>query len=216
MISRDTEQEQRFIEMSLFEKEFEEKGFSFVAGVDEAGRGPLAGPVVAGACILPKSKVFRGINDSKKLSPAQRYSFFETLTTDPDVIFGIGVASVERIDEINILEATKEAMVLAIEAMAVRPDFLLVDGLHLSYSIPCEKIIKGDSRSVSIAAASILAKEYRDRLMLELHKEFPDYGFDKHKGYGTAGHLAALRSFGPCPYHRKSFSPVKLMSGCYI
>lgn len=128
---------------------------------------------------------------------------------DPEVDCGVGVISVERIDEINILEATKEAMVQAIASLRSTPDFLLVDGLFLPHKVPSLKIIKGDARSVSIAAASIIAKEYRDELMRKLHVEYPEYGFDKHKGYGTAAHLQALKHFGPCVYHRKSFSPVK-------
>ena len=186
------EQTLLFEKKSIFENQAIKQGYSQIAGVDEAGRGPLAGPVVAGACILPKGKVFLGIDDSKKLTPKQRRYLSELLLEDPEVVCGIGVVSVERIDEINILEATKEAMTQAIASLQNTPDFLLVD-----------------ARSVSIAAASILAKEYRDELMRKLHSEFPEYGFDKHKGYGTAAHLQALKQFGPCIHHRKSFSPVK-------
>ncbi|AAF73545.1 ribonuclease HII [Chlamydia muridarum str. Nigg] len=203
------EQELLFREKSVFEDQAIKQGYSRIAGVDEAGRGPLAGPVVAGACILPGGKLFLGIDDSKKLSPKQRRYLYELLLEDPEVTCGVGVVSVERIDEINILEATKEAMVQAIASLRSTPDFLLVDGLFLPHEIPCLKIIKGDSRSVSIAAASIIAKEYRDELMRKLHSEYPEYGFDKHKGYGTVAHLQALKQFGPCVYHRKSFSPVK-------
>ncbi|MBQ8498448.1 ribonuclease HII [Chlamydia sp.] len=203
------EQTLLFEEKSIFERQAIKQGYSQIAGVDEAGRGPLAGPVVAGACVLPKGKVFLGIDDSKKLSPKQRRFLYDLLLEDPEVVCGIGVVSVERIDEINILEATKEAMIQAIASLREVPDFLLVDGLYLPHKIPSLKIIKGDARSVSIAAASILAKEYRDELMRNLHLEYPEYGFDKHKGYGTAAHLQALKQFGPCIYHRKSFSPVK-------
>lgn len=204
--------EQRFFDLTRIEQEARQKGFSCIAGVDEVGRGPLAGPVVAVACILPVGKVFLGIDDSKKLSQSQREKVQKELLHDPDVVYGMGVVSEKRIDEINILEATKEAMRLAVGQLSLRPDLLLIDGLHLDLGIPCQKIIKGDSKSASIAAASILAKEYRDQLMRQLHDTYPVYGFDRHKGYGTAYHLEALRRFGPCDCHRKSFAPVKQAS----
>ncbi|EPP35030.1 ribonuclease HII family protein [Chlamydia ibidis] len=200
---------QKFSEKMVFEEEVFAMGFSFVAGVDEVGRGPLAGPVVAGACILPRGKVFPEIDDSKKLTPKQRRRIREILLRDPDVYSGIGVVSVERIDEINILEATKEAMAEAVANLPLKPEFLLVDGLDLQHELPSKKIIQGDAKSASIAAASILAKEYRDDIMRELHLIYPDYGFDKHKGYGTRLHLSMLNALGPCACHRKSFSPVK-------
>lgn len=202
---------QRFLSMIAFEKELVSEDFSVVAGIDEAGRGPLAGPVVASACILPKGKVFPGVNDSKKLSPKQRAQVRDALMQDPEVCFGIGVISVERIDQVNILEATKEAMLQAISSLPISPDILLVDGLYLSHDIPCKKIIQGDAKSASIAAASILAKEHRDDLMLQLHRLYPEYGFDRHKGYGTSLHVEAIRRYGPSPCHRKSFSPIKQM-----
>ncbi|WP_201457022.1 ribonuclease HII [Chlamydia sp. 17-3921] len=207
--SIDYDEEQRFSLMMTFEQEMTREGFVLIAGIDEAGRGPLAGPVVAGACILPRNKVFVGVNDSKQLTAKQRGSIREVLLQDPDVICGIGVISVERIDEINILEATKEAMSLAIASLFPSPDFLLVDGLHLAHKIPCRKILQGDTKSASIAAASILAKEHRDDLMRDLHEKYPEYRFDKHKGYGTAAHLEALWHYGITPCHRKSFSPIK-------
>ncbi|QVE49174.1 ribonuclease HII [Chlamydia crocodili] len=203
------DEEQLFLSKTIFEEEVFDEGFSIIAGVDEVGRGPLAGPVVAGACILPRGKVFPGVNDSKKLTPKERAKIRDILLNDSDVYYGIGVVSVERIDEINILEATKEAMAKAIANLSIYPDFLLIDGLYLPHKIPCKKIIKGDSKSASIAAASIIAKEYRDDLMRELHQHYPNYGFDKHKGYGTAAHLAALKAFGPCDCHRKSFAPIR-------
>ncbi|MEF9520139.1 ribonuclease HII [Chlamydia crocodili] len=203
------DEERLFLSKTIFEEEVFNEGFSVIAGVDEVGRGPLAGPVVAGACILPRGKIFVGVNDSKKLTPKERGKIRDILLKDPDVYHGIGVVSVERIDEINILEATKEAMTKAIADLPIHPDFLLVDGLYLHHKIPCKKIIKGDSKSASIAAASIIAKEYRDDIMRELHQCYPDYGFDKHKGYGTAAHLAALKAFGPCDCHRKSFAPIR-------
>lgn len=196
-------------DMNKIEREAYGQGFTCIAGVDEVGRGPLAGPVVAAACILPMEKEFTEINDSKKLTAKQRASIYDELIQNPDVYYGIGVVSETVIDEINILEATKEAMKQAINNLSVRPDLLLVDGLQLKIEIPCYGIIKGDSKSVSIAAASILAKEYRDNLMRQLHLKYPEYGFDRHKGYGTVQHLDALSRFGPCACHRKSFSPVK-------
>lgn len=201
--------EQQFLDLLKIEQTARQQGACCIAGIDEAGRGPLAGPVVAAACVLPIGKIFLGINDSKKLSPNQRARIQKNLMQDPDVHYGIGVVSEQRIDEINILEATKEAMRLAVAQLPLRPDLLLVDGLYLEAGIPCQKIIKGDSKSASIAAASILAKEYRDQLMQELHETYPEYGFDRHKGYGTALHLKALRRYGPCDCHRKSFAPVK-------
>ncbi|ANH78904.1 ribonuclease HII [Candidatus Chlamydia sanziniae] len=200
-----------FFSMTVFEREVTTQGFDIIAGVDEVGRGPLAGPVVAAACVLPKNKIFVGLNDSKKLTSKQRATVCKALISDPEVSYGIGEVSVERIDAINILEATKEAMIQAIVALSVSPNFLLVDGLDLFLKLPSKKIIGGDAKSASIAAASILAKEYRDNLMRELHTLYPHYGFDKHKGYGTARHLAALRTYGPCICHRKSFSPIKQM-----
>lgn len=200
---------QSFVDMTKIEREAFSQGFTCIAGIDEAGRGPLAGPVVAAACILPKGKVFSGINDSKKLTAKQRAKLRDALVNDPEVYYGIGVVSEKRIDEINILEATKEAMKLAIDHLPICPDLLLVDGLQLETPIPCQGIIKGDAKSASIAAASILAKEYRDDVMQKLHDLYPEYGFNRHKGYGTVQHLKALSLFGPCDCHRNSFSPVK-------
>ncbi len=175
------------------------------AGVDEAGRGPLAGPVVAGACVLPKGVIFDELNDSKKLSPATRERLFGELQAHPDIHCAVGIVDVETIDRINILQATIQAMIEAVNALTITPDFLLVDGLALPHSIPCQKIIKGDQLCQSIMAASILAKVTRDRIMLDLHTRYPDYGFDRHKGYGTEQHLAALVQYGRSPVHRTSF-----------
>ncbi|MBA3602409.1 MAG: ribonuclease HII [Parachlamydiaceae bacterium] len=211
-LSEDQLREQKsFAELSLFDKKARQKGFGIIAGVDEAGRGPLAGPVVAAACILlVKRASFAGIDDSKKLSAEKRRYFFEKLTSDKQVIYGVGVASVEEIDSINIYQATIQAMLRAIAALTIKPDFLLVDGLKLPHpEIPSEKIIGGDGRSLSIAAASIIAKVTRDRLMLDYHQAYPNYGFDSHKGYGTPQHLAAIKAHGPIPIHRLTFSPFK-------
>ncbi len=196
--------------MSFHESRLRGMGFQAIAGIDEAGRGPLAGPVVAAACILPPQSLIFHLNDSKQLKPKQRDALFEILTADPAIAYGVGIISAERIDEINILQATFEAMQEAVRNLTKLPDYILVDGNLLPrISIPSEALVKGDSLSVSIAAASIIAKTIRDRMMIEAAKTWPHYGFEKHKGYGTALHLEALRRFGPCPIHRNSFEPVR-------
>lgn len=194
---------------SDFERTAHGEGFLFVAGVDEVGRGCLAGPVVAGACILDLSKPLPdGLNDSKKVTPEKRESVAEELKASA-VAFSIGRVEAEEIDRINILEATKKAMLAAIEALTPPADYLLIDALQLKGTrLPQKAIIKGDAISVSIAAASIIAKTYRDALMRDYHNEFPQYGFDGHKGYGCASHFAAIREHGPCPLHRMSFRGV--------
>lgn len=176
-----------------------------VCGIDEAGRGPLAGPVAAAAVILPRECEILYLNDSKRLSPARRALLFDEIR-EKAVAFEIGMVSPERIDEVNILQANYEAMRKAIEGLSVRPELLLNDAVTIpGVDIPQLPIIKGDAKSVSIAAASILAKVARDRMMEEYALLYPDYGFEKHKGYGTAQHIAALRKYGPCPIHRRSF-----------
>lgn len=176
-----------------------------VCGIDEAGRGPLAGPVAAAAVILPRECEILYLNDSKRLSPARRSLLFDEIR-EKAVAFEIRMVLPERIDEINILQATYEAMRKAIEGLSVRPELLLNDAVTIpGVDIPQLPIIKGDAKSVSIAAASILAKVARDRMMEEYALLYPDYGFEKHKGYGTAQHIAALRKYGPCPIHRRSF-----------
>ena len=194
---------------STFEREARERGFSRIAGVDEVGRGCLAGPVVAAACILDLSKAVPAkLNDSKKLTAKQRDEIGEELRANA-LAFGIGTVEAEEIDRINILEATKKAMLLAIEALKPNADFLLIDALQLKHvSLPQKAIIKGDSISYSIAAASVIAKTYRDGLMTELDLQFPQYGFAEHKGYGAASHRAAIKEHGPCPLHRKTFRGV--------
>ena len=199
--------------LNQYEDAAREKGFNNIAGVDEVGRGPLAGPVVAAACIIPQGVFFPGINDSKQLLPAKRAELFIELTTHPDVIYGIGIVSHEEIDRINIYQASIKAMLSAIEQLKLQPDIMLVDGLFLPHpQIPSQKIIKGDSLSQSIAAASIIAKETRDLMMKKNCEEWPLYVFGKHKGYATASHLQAIKAHGPCPIHRKSFEPIKSMS----
>lgn len=189
--------------MKEFEREYE--GFGLICGIDEAGRGPLAGPVVAGAAILPADCTILYLNDSKKLSEKRREELFLEIQ-EKAVAWSTGMASPERIDEINILNATYEAMREAIEGLSVLPQVLLNDAVTIpGIALRQVPIIKGDAKSVSIAAASILAKVTRDHMMAEYAKLYPEYGFEKHKGYGTAAHIAALREFGPCPIHRKSF-----------
>ena len=176
-----------------------------ICGIDEAGRGPLAGPVVAGAAILPKDCQILYLNDSKKLSEKKRELLYDEIR-EKAVSWAVGIVEPERIDEINILQATYEAMRQAISKLTVLPDILLNDAVTIpGISIPQVPIVKGDAKSVSIAAASILAKVTRDRMMAEYDQIYPAYGFGKHKGYGTAAHIQAIRQFGPCPIHRKSF-----------
>ncbi len=176
-----------------------------IGGVDEAGRGPLAGPVVAGAVILPEDCEILFLNDSKKLSEKRREELSDEIR-DKAVAWNVGLVDYDVIDEINILQATYEAMRQAISGLSVRPDILLNDAVTIPrVDISQVPIIKGDAKSVSIAAASILAKVTRDRLMIEYDRLYPEYGFAKHKGYGTAAHIAAIRTYGPCPIHRRTF-----------
>jgi ribonuclease HII len=200
-----------------FERELWSHGATRVAGVDEAGRGPLAGPVVAAAAVLPMNWAqaglpheLEGLNDSKQLTRRQRESFYAFLTACGEVEYAVAQIDSIRIDEINILRATHQAMNAALTELASRPQHALVDGRPVkTLRVPQTAIIKGDTLSYSIAAASVLAKVTRDRLMLEFDRQWPVYGFAEHKGYGTARHLAALVAHGPCPIHRKSFAPMK-------
>lgn len=183
-----------------------------VAGIDEAGRGPLAGPVVAAACILPEGCYLPGLDDSKKLTERRREQLFSVLTEDPRVRYGVGVADAPLIDTVNIFQATIQAMLMAVDELVVQPGYLLVDGLKLPHpTIPGEKIIKGDNLSLSIMAAAIIAKVTRDRLMKAYDQQWPQYGFAKHKGYGTQAHRDAIAEHGPCDIHRKTFEPIKSM-----
>jgi ribonuclease HII len=200
-----------------FERTLWSQGVRRVAGVDEAGRGPLAGPVVAAAAILPAKWAeaglppeLEGLNDSKQLTPTQREKFFAFLTACGEVEFAVAPIDSVQIDEINILRATHRAVNAALAKLNPQPQHALVDGRPVrTIRILQTAIVKGDARSYSIAAASVLAKVTRDRLMLEFDRQFPDYGFAEHKGYGTARHLAAIEKFGACPIHRKSFAPIK-------
>ena len=185
------------------------RGFFLVAGVDEAGRGPLAGPVVAAAVILPADFALDGLTDSKKVPVARREKIFAVLATHPGVAWAACLATVEEIDRHNILRATHLAMARAVRALPARPDHALVDGLPVrDLPVPHSALVGGDALSLSIAAASIMAKVTRDRLMVALDAEYPQYGFARHKGYGVRQHLEALRHHGPCPVHRRSFAPV--------
>ncbi len=189
-----------------YEKAAITSGFNIICGVDEAGRGPLAGPVCAAAVILPTDTEIDGLNDSKKLSEKKREQLFEVIK-EKAVSYSIAFASVEEIEEVNILEATFIAMNRAVEGLNVKPDFALIDGNRVpkESKIPCATVVKGDSLSMSIAAASILAKVTRDRLMLGLDAEYPEYNFKKHKGYGTKEHTELIKQYGPSPIHRLSF-----------
>ena len=189
-----------------YEKAAMDKGFSLVCGVDEAGRGPLMGPVCAAAVILPEGVEIAGLNDSKKLSEKKREALFPEII-EKATAYSVAFASVEEIEKFNILEATYMAMNRAIEGLSVPADYALIDGNRVprNIKIPCETVVKGDAKSQSIAAASILAKVSRDRLMEEYDREYPQYLFLKHKGYGTAEHIALIKEYGPCPLHRQSF-----------
>jgi ribonuclease HII len=200
---------EKFKEMTRFEQKLRSQGYKSIAGIDEVGRGPLAGPVVAAAVILPEDFYLPGVDDSKKLNEQKREELFEKIQQEAEAI-GIGVIEATEIDEINILEASKKAMLQAIVEIQSAPDYLLVDAVRLDTPYPSESLIKGDARSISIAAASIVAKVTRDRMMKKLDGVYPQYGFASNMGYGTAAHLDALKKYGATPIHRMSFAPVKL------
>ncbi len=188
-----------------YEKEALSLGYTNICGVDEAGRGPLAGPVCAAAVILPRNHIIEGVNDSKKLSEKKREMLFDVIKTQA-LSYSIAFATVEEIENLNILEATMLAMKRAVKGLNITPDFVMVDGNKCpEIDIKCESIVKGDANSMSIAAASILAKVSRDRLCYEYAEQYPQYSFDKHKGYGTKLHIEMIKKYGPCPIHRKSF-----------
>mgnify|MGYP003294327695 CR=1 FL=1 len=196
--------------MSLnYQEQFYSKKIKVIVGVDEAGRGPLAGPVVAAACILARAYINKEINDSKQLSEKKREELFEIIKKDA-ISYGVGVVSAEEIDKMNIYEATKKAMKLAIADLKVKFDLILTDAMPLSgYDIEVVPIIKGDAKALPIAAASIIAKVTRDHMMLELAKKYPEYAFDEHKGYGTKKHMDAIKKYGPIKgVHRFSYKPV--------
>ncbi len=195
--------------MLRYEQECWACGVSRVAGVDEAGRGPLAGPVLAVAIVLPRSRPWPAVDDSKKLSPRQRDRLATALRQLPGLTFGVGIVDAQLVDQLNILAATHLAMRQALANLGEGPTFVLVDGLPVpGLPLPSRAIVGGDGLSASIAAASILAKVARDQLMVDFDRQFPQYGFAKHKGYGTRQHLEALRCHGPCAIHRRTFAPV--------
>lgn len=203
---------QKFIEMTKIEHSLREKGFTYIAGVDEVGRGPLAGPVVAAAVILPEDFKAPGLNDSKQLTEKERDCFY-TLIIEKAIAYGIGIVEAAEIDKLNIYSAAKKAMTQAVLNLKQRPDYVLIDAMELSLPIPQQSIIKGDEKSISIAASSVLAKVTRDNMMKEYSSMYPHYGFDKNMGYGTKEHLEALKHYGITPIHRRSFSPVQMYSG---
>ncbi|MFZ7943764.1 MULTISPECIES: ribonuclease HII [Bacillaceae] len=199
---------EKFNEMNVYEKKWRSQGFEFIAGVDEVGRGPLAGPVVTAAVILPADFFLAGLDDSKKLSEKKRLEF-DTIIKREALAYSVSMIHANEIDEINIYEATKKAMKAVITSLNPKPDFLLIDAMKLETPYPAESIIKGDGKSISIAAASIVAKVARDEWMKELSILYPDYGFQQHMGYGTKEHIQAIKLHGITPYHRKSFAPIK-------
>jgi ribonuclease HII len=199
--------------MIMNRKEYENKlykeGFNFIAGIDEVGRGPLVGPVVTAAVIFPKDFNNEQINDSKKLNEKKR-EYLYNIIKENALSIGIGIVDNNRIDEINILNATKEAMIKAIKNLTIKPDYLLIDAVKLDIDIKSDSIIKGDEKSLSIAAASIIAKVTRDRMMYDLDKKYPEYDFKNNKGYGTKSHIEAIKKYGILNEHRISFKPVSL------
>lgn len=199
-------EEERLKELKKMEEDIHEKGFKYICGIDEAGRGPLAGPVVVAAAIMPRESFIEGVNDSKKISEKKRELLYEQIIKEA-VSYSVAIVDQNEIDRVNILEATKGGLNECIKKLEVKPDLILVDALEKidTCGIPYDSIIKGDAKCYSIAAASIIAKVTRDRIMRQWAEVYPQYGFEKHKGYGTAAHMAAIREHGPCILHRKTF-----------
>lgn len=200
--------------MNEYENKYFAKGYQLIAGIDEAGRGPLAGPVVAACVVLPKDVKLKYVDDSKRLNENKRLLALEEIKKYALAI-GIGISSVEDIDQINILRATKQAMISALDALKIKPEIVLIDAVGLDINIMSESIIKGDQLSYSIAAASIVAKTTRDLYMNEMAKLYPEYQFDQHKGYGTKKHIDAIHQYGITPIHRKTFEPIKSLMSAY-
>ncbi len=207
-IQADLEEEARLEQMLRYEKDWYSKGFELIAGIDEVGRGPLAGPVVAAAVILPKTCKIQGLNDSKKIPKKKHQDIYEQVMAQA-VAVGIGVKDQTVIDEVNIYEATKLAMLEAIHKLQIKPQVLLIDAMKLDSQLPQQSIIKGDANSLSIAAASIVAKVTRDQMMVDYDKIYPGYDFANNVGYGTKAHLEGIKSLGITPIHRKTFEPIK-------
>lgn len=199
-------EEQRLNELKEIDKSYFKEGYNYICGIDEAGRGPLAGPVVVAAVIMPKDSMIEGVNDSKKVSEKKREKLYE-LIIEEAISYSVGIVGQNEIDRINILNATKAGLTEAVRTLKVKPELILVDALTNidTCGVPYKSIIKGDAKSYSIAAASIIAKVTRDRIMREWDKVYPQYGFEKHKGYGTAAHISAIKENGLCPLHRLSF-----------
>ena len=197
---------QRLNELKEIDKSYFKEGYNYICGIDEAGRGPLAGPVVVAAVIMPKDSMIEGVNDSKKVSEKKREKLYE-LIIEEAISYSVGIVDQNEIDRINILNATKAGLTEAVRTLKVKPELILVDALTNidTCGVPYQSIIKGDAKSYSIAAASIIAKVTRDRIMREWDKVYPQYGFEKHKGYGTAAHISAIKENGLCPLHRLSF-----------
>ena len=197
---------ERLTEIKKIDNSVYDEGYEYICGIDEAGRGPLAGPVVVAAVIMPKDSMIEGVNDSKKVSEKKREKLYD-LITEEAIAYGVGIVDQNEIDRINILNATKAGLTEAVKSLKQKPDVILVDALTNidTEGIQYRSIIKGDAKSYNIAAASIIAKVTRDRIMREWDKIYPQYGFEKHKGYGTAAHIAAIKEYGLCPLHRLSF-----------
>ena len=200
------EEQERLVKLKEIEEEIYDLGIETICGIDEAGRGPLAGPVVVATVIMPRYSMIEGINDSKKITEKKREILYEQIINEA-ITYGIGIIDQKEIDQINILNATKKGLTMAIKELKVKPDRIIVDALEQidTCGIPYTSIIKGDAKCYSIATASIIAKVTRDRIMRQWDEIYPQYGFQKHKGYGTAAHIAAIKEYGICPLHRKSF-----------
>lgn len=198
------------IDLYAYEKKLYNEGYNYIGGTDEAGRGPLYGPVVAACCVLPKDFVLEGLNDSKQLSEKKRNMYIDYIKENA-LAYGIGIVSAEEIDEINIYEASRKAMILAINEVRekLKVDYVLTDAMPLNIDIPSLPIIKGDAKSITIAAASVIAKVTRDEMLYEVDKKYPQYGFAKHKGYPTKAHIEAINKYGLIDGYRKTYSPVK-------
>ena len=200
-------EEQRLINLKQYECELRSKGYKYICGIDEAGRGPLAGPVVVASVIMPENSMIEGVNDSKKVSEKKREKLYDLILSEA-ISYGVGIIGQDEIDEINILNATKKGLTISLQELTQKPDLIIVDALNNidTLGTKYESIIKGDAKCYSIAAASIIAKVTRDRIMREWDTVYPQYGFAKHKGYGTAMHIAAIKEYGLCPIHRRSFT----------
>lgn len=199
-------EEQRLINLKQYECELRSKGYKYICGIDEAGRGPLAGPVVVASVIMPENSMIEGVNDSKKVSEKKREKLYDLILSEA-ISYGVGIIGQDEIDEINILNATKKGLTISLQELTQKPDLIIVDALNNidTLGTKYESIIKGDAKCYSISAASIIAKVTRDRIMREWDKVYPQYGFVAHKGYGTVAHIKALKEYGACPLHRKTF-----------